>query len=266
VRRLPRLLFYVLVFLSILIPFLYWQGVWFGKELTLGQIEHSLQDPATAERHLQHALSKLLDHIERGDPAAERLYPDLIRLTTHPSPEIRKTVAWLLGADPSAHFREAARGLLGDENVLVRQQAALALAKHGDPAALPELRAMLEPHPVGAPVAGRLQDALRAGEPVRAGTRLARIEAHDGRRIDVPAPLGGRVEALQATIGAELGAGAAISTISPSTEAVLHALVALQLIGTKVDAPLVTRYAERADLGDDVRRQARRTLEAVSAR
>ena len=57
---------------------------------------------------------------------------------------------------------------------MVRRNAALALSAFGDPAARPELLAMLRPSSI-CPAPGALQYRLKLGDYVNPGTKVARI-------------------------------------------------------------------------------------------
>jgi HEAT repeat protein len=76
-----------------------------------------------------------------GDPAA---LPDLIALGRSGEPGLRKAVAHALGSLPSDESRAALLALAQDGVEDVRWNAALALARRGDPGAAPVLLAMMD--------------------------------------------------------------------------------------------------------------------------
>src|SRR6266550_6925406 len=104
--------------LFIIVPFLTWYGTWFGRDLSDEEIATYLADEKNP-RHIQHALSRVEERVERGDPAAKKFYPQIIALTKSPTGEIRKTVAWVMGQDnKSEEFHQALVSLLTDNDPL----------------------------------------------------------------------------------------------------------------------------------------------------
>ena len=124
-----NLLAVAFVFLAILVPFLFWQQTWFGTALSDEEILKNL-DPSAKPRKIQHALVQLSQRLTDSGPAAVAgWYPDVGKLAGHPTPEVRMTVAWLMGQDPTAaEFRDRLTRLLQDADPLVRRNAALSLA------------------------------------------------------------------------------------------------------------------------------------------
>ena len=143
-KRSSRILVVVAI-LCVLVPFLFWRGTWFGRPLSEEEMGRYLSD-RQKPRHSQHALVQIGQRIERGDATVERWYPQVIQLAGSPSPEIRVTLAWVMGADNhSEQFHRALLGLLKDTEPLVRRNAALSLVRFGDAAGRPELLNMLRP-------------------------------------------------------------------------------------------------------------------------
>ena len=70
--------------------------------------------------------------------------PELVVLTTHEDPGLRKTAVHALGAFRSEEATAALERALGDPTQDVRWNAAAALARHGHPAAVPVLEQMLD--------------------------------------------------------------------------------------------------------------------------
>src|SRR3989454_11476435 len=64
--------------LFVLMPFLFWQSTWFGRPLTVAQIENSLAD-REHPRKIQHALSQIAHRLLSGNPplppSARRWHP-----------------------------------------------------------------------------------------------------------------------------------------------------------------------------------------------
>ena len=139
------LLLFLVVLLSVLIPFLFWRSSWFGRSLRNEDLGRFLQEQEKP-RQIQHALAQLGERIIRDDPSVRQWYGPLADLAHHPLPEIRTMVAWVMGQEGSSEkFHQTLLGLLRDREVLVRRNAALALVRFGDGAGRGELVAMLQP-------------------------------------------------------------------------------------------------------------------------
>ncbi|MBI5396114.1 MAG: HEAT repeat domain-containing protein [Verrucomicrobia bacterium] len=74
----------------------------------------------------------------------ERALPVLLRLARSNERAVRLTAAWALGSFPSAETDAVLRVALGDDDPFVRWNAALALARHGQPEAAPVLEQLVE--------------------------------------------------------------------------------------------------------------------------
>jgi hypothetical protein len=149
----------ILAFILVLLPFLFWYDTWFGRKLSDEKTEEYLNDGAKP-RHAQHALVQIGERLARGDTSVRRWYPRILQLASSPTVELRQTAAWIMGQDTRYQpFHDALPGLLGDPVPLVRYNAALSLAAFRDPAARPELRAMLAEAP---PREKQVWEALRA--------------------------------------------------------------------------------------------------------
>ena len=59
-----RLLFFVVAWLIVLMPFLFWWSTWFGRRLSNSQITEYLNDDKHP-RHIQHALVQVGEHMAR---------------------------------------------------------------------------------------------------------------------------------------------------------------------------------------------------------
>ncbi len=95
-----RFLFFLVAWLIVLMPFLFWWNTWFGRHLSDTQISEYLSDNKHP-RHIQHALVQLGERMERRDASAATWYPELVLLASHPVEEVRNTDAWLMGLDTS---------------------------------------------------------------------------------------------------------------------------------------------------------------------
>src|SRR5437879_1171907 len=109
-----RFLFFLVAWLIVLMPFLFWWSTWFGRHLSDQQISEYLTD-AKHPRHIQHALVQVGERMERHDVRAANWYPELVRLSSYPVEEVRNTDAWLMGLDTSyAAFHETLLKMLQD--------------------------------------------------------------------------------------------------------------------------------------------------------
>lgn len=266
-RRLSPTLLMVLAFLFVLVPFLTWYLTWFGRPLTDSQIEAYLNDQEKPRR-AQHALSRIVDRMMRGDRSVTRWYPKIVALADHPLPEIRQTVAWVMGQDnSSAEFHQALVRLLGDPVLMVRWNAALALVRFGDTSGRETIRQMLRPYVVVAPSDGMVTATIEPGTSIRPGSGLVSLTGDDGQVVKVRSPMIGRVENLLVPIGSRVTAGRELVQITPANETVYEALRALYLIGEAEDLPEVDRYASGVDgMSDAVRQQAILTARAIRQR
>ena len=96
-----RLLFFATGWLIVLMPFLFWWNTWFGRQLSDKQLAEYLLDDKKP-RHIQHALVQIGERVTRHDPNVTRWYPDVVRLASCPSEEVRNTDAWVMGQDVSS--------------------------------------------------------------------------------------------------------------------------------------------------------------------
>jgi len=250
-----------------LFPFLFWRDTWFGRPLTDEEMGQYLADQ-DKPRHMQHALVQIGERISQGDPTAKRWYPQVLRLTGNPHPEIRITLAWVLGADHRAEeFHRALLPLLQDAEPMVRRNAALSLVRFGDASGREEILAMLRPYVVRASADGTVQYRLPEGNVAERGTLLARLETSRGT-LEVSSPVPGTVEKWMAEKQSRVAAEQEILVLAPGSEQVWEALRALYLVGRAEDLPEVERYARGAvrDLADEVQQQASLTAAEIRRR
>jgi HEAT repeats len=234
----------IVAVLFIVVPFLTWYGTWFGRDLSDEDIAAYLADEKSP-RHIQHALARVEEKIERKDPSARRFYPQVIALTKSPTGEIRKTTAWVMGQDnQSAEFHQALISLLSDSEPLVRRNAALQLVRFGDGSGRPELRAMLQPFETKSPIAGTVVSVLSPGSKISSGGLLARIRDPSNTVQEFRSPLDGAIGKLAVKEGDAVGAGQTIAWLAPDRASVNDGLQALAYVGTKDDLPVVESCAQ----------------------
>lgn len=244
------------------LPFLFWYGTWFGRNLSDSDIDRYLADHAKP-RHAQHALVQIGERMSRGDRSAARWYPRVVELAESPRIELRQTAAWIMGQDHNyAPFHDALLKLLHDPQPTVRRNAALAVSNFGDAAARPELLAMLHPYTVVSPAAGAVRYRLKVGEFVNPGTLVARVGD-----VEVRAPLPGEVRERSRAEGAQVAAGDPLVELAPDQNHVWEALRALYNVGQREDVDEVQRWARGVPgMPERLQEQALLTLRAIRAR
>jgi biotin carboxyl carrier protein len=251
---------------AVLVPFLFWRATWFGRPLTddqLGRFLTNWSDP----RETQHALSQIADRIIAGDPSVKRWYPDVVRVAGCPVPELRKTVAWVMGQDNSVpEFHQALRGLLHDPEPMVRMNAALALVRFNDPSGHDEIVRTLAGEPLLAPEAGVLKRRMDVGQSVASGTVVAQILVAR-RKTDLQSALPGSLARWVAADGANVASGQPVAVIAPSEQMAWESLRALYFIGQPADLDVISPYARGlADMPPQIAQQARATIQQIRLR
>jgi hypothetical protein len=254
--------------LLVLITFLFWYQTWFGRGLSDQEMAQDLTDTSVPHK-TQHAIVQLADRIARGDPAAERWYPQLLALAQNPEAQLRLEAAWAMGQDNRCEeFHQALRKLMDDPAPLVRANAALALARFGDTAGEPQLRSMLRPFTLGAPDSGAIKFRMKEQDDVRNGSIIARIRpAESDQQRDVLSPVGGTIARLLTKDGATVAAGEGVAVIDPDEGQVVESLRALYLVGQPQDLDDVERFVRGAPhMSERVRQQAEATARAIRQR
>ena len=272
-RKRGTLILIVVTALFVIVPFLFWRGTWFGRQLTEEKIGEYLADDETP-RHSQHALAQIAERIANEDSTVKRWYPQILRLADSPHPELRINVAWLLGADnQSDEFHRALRDLLQDPEPLVRRNAALSLVRFGDAGARQELLSMLRPYTLLAPRDGKLLFRLQEADSVGRGTLLARMdvawmEVGGEEPLEIRSPLPGKFQRKLAEEGALVKAQDQILLLSPGEEHAWEALRALYLVGRSEDIPDIERFARGAagEMSQRVGQQAALTVAEIRRR
>lgn len=266
-RRRPPLWIMILLVLMVLVPFFFWHGTWFGRSLSEEETGEFLADTERSRR-TQHALVQIGERISRGDPTVKQWYPQILRLAGHEEPEIRSTVAWVMGQDTAAEeFHTGLKELLRDPHPLVQQNAALSLVRFGDSAGCEVLRQMLLPYPVPTPVDGRLEIRLQPPAAVNPGTLLAHIDDGSEEAAELRSPLPGAVRRWLVSGGAGVRAGEPVVLLDPDEAQVWEALRALLLVGEADDLELMEPYARGAPrMSERIRQQATLSTEAIRRR
>jgi biotin carboxyl carrier protein len=260
-----------LTFLFVLMPFLFWQATWFGKPLNDAQLQKALAD-REHPREIQHALSQVADRILSRDShmrdSARSFYPQIIQIAHTGQDELRLTAAWVMGQDNSVpDFHQELLRLMQDPNPMVRRNAALALVRFGDASGGDEIRSMLKPSAISAPVAGALDQRLKPGDTINAGTLVGRIDTVDRSRTELRSQIPGTIERWLVTDKTIVAAGQPLLLVNPSTDEIFESLRALYLIGEPQDVPAIEEFARgAADLPATVRQQAELTANAVRSR
>ena len=261
-----RLLFFLIAWLIVLMPFLFWWSTWFGRHLSDRQITDYLRDQKHP-RHIQHALVQLGERMARHDPDVTRWHSELVGLASNPVEEVRNTDAWVMGQDSTdAAFHETLTTMLRDPAPLVRGNAALSLVRFGDASGRAQIAALLEPAVITASSGGRVTDTDKIGTVIHQGGVIAKIE-NGQQTSEVRSPISGRIRTLTVRKGADVTRGAEIATVAPADEQVWEALRALYLIGQLDDLPAILPYErELPEISDRVRQQASLTEKAIRDR
>ncbi len=287
--RTQKILFFATGWLIVLMPFLFWWSTWFGRHLSDQQLNEYIHDDKKP-RHIQHALVQLGDRMSHHDAAAQRWYPDLVKLADAPVEEVRNTDAWVMGQDTSgAGFHDALLKMLQDSSPMVRGNAALSLVRFGDAAGRPQIVALLQPAEVRLPTTGRIGpdtsqdswsdqgrsasvvDTAAAGTSIRAGgvvVKLSVAVSDDGTGVvELRSPITGRIRTMEVQQGRNVHPGDRIAVVDPATEQVWEALRALYLVGQLEDLAAIRPYERDVpENSNDVRQQAIETEKAIRAR
>lgn len=263
--------------LFIIVPFLTWYFTWFGRALSDEKIAEYLADEKHP-RYIQHALTQIEARMETNDASVRKFYPKIVELAKNTHPEVRMTVAWVMGQDnKSEEFHRALLELLKDPEPLVRRNAALQLVRftdangRPDASGRPELRAMLQPFEVKSPWNGTIVSILPAGSNLRAGALLARIRVTDpktgapGDVQELRAPLDGEIAAVAVKEAESIIANQQIASLKPDKASIFASLRGLSYVGTSEDLPFVETLAQTS-ADADVRNQASITGKTIRSR
>jgi hypothetical protein len=265
-RRTPWPLI-VVALLFVIVPALTWYLTWFGRGLTDDELTRYLSD--SNPRHAQHALSQLAERVEKGDAAAARWSPQVVKLSQSSTPDLRMTAAWVMGLEHnSEEFRAALARLLEDTEPIVRRNAALALVRFGDPRCRAELREMLRPFMIKSPGQGTAYTALTAGTPVKRGSLLVKYRSNPSGAVEeIRSPLPGTIEIARTSGGDIIEPGDELFVIRPDDEQVRDALVGLYYVGDGEDLAEVERYASGVEgVPTDLKEKAAQVADAIKRR
>jgi hypothetical protein len=205
--------------------------------------------------------------MSRGETSAEQWYPQILTLAGHELPELRLTVAWVMGQDnENEPFHEKLRELVRDSNPMVRRNAALSLARFGDAAGRPELLAMLQPQTMVAERAGVVRNRLHEGDMVDRGTLLVRVEAEgEPEPLDIRSTVPGIVRKQLKNDGDLVQAGEGVTMLGANPEHAYQALRGLYLVGVREDAETIRPFlVPNENNPNHVAEQARLTIEKLS--
>ncbi len=243
-----------------------WRGCWYATPLSDEEIQTRLENPKSPN-DVQKALVQVKDRLEESDGNGEDFLPAVIALAVHPTPQIRSTVAWVLGAAPDTEeVRRSLKALLDDEDISVRYNAACSLAAHGDDAGHDVLITMLAPTTVRSPADGVFRNPRATEKWVRRGQILGRVETPEGE-VDVLAPLDGRLIRRVHAHGDVVRKGEPLVEIDPSPGQIENALYALGRVGTRQDLSAVREIAEGArQITAGTRTVAQRVLQVLEKR
>ena len=266
-RRLSGSIIFGVPIVLVAVTFLFWYQTWFGRRLTNSELSEYLQDTSLPHK-TQHALTQAAEEILRHDPNVERVYPQIVALAGNKEAGFRSMAAWVMGQDnKSAEFHQTLLKLINDPEPMVRWNAALALARFGDAAGDPQLKLMLRPYSLRAPMAGIVSFRANAQDTVRNGSIVARLKAQDPYPIEIRSPLAGVIDRFTAKDGTTIAAGDEIAVISPDDQQVWEALRALDLVGRPDDIADIGRFVRPVSgMSDRVRQQAALTVEAIRKR
>jgi biotin carboxyl carrier protein len=247
--------------LLVIFPFLFWYSTWFGRPLDDSDLDKYFADTAHP-RHAQHALVQIGERMSHRRDVS-RWYPEIVRAGSNSNAELRQTAAWIMGQDRNyAPFHVALAQLIHDPETMVRRNAALGLAAFGDPAARPELVAMLRPYTVRSPVAGPVRYRLKVEDYVNPGTLVAHVGT-----VEVRAAAPGEVRNLERNEGAIVQSADALAELAPDKGHAWEALRALYLVGEPADLEDIERFTHASPtVSETLAKQAVSTAEAVRAR
>ena len=240
-RKWASLIMLALAALMIIVPFMFWRGTWFGRDLTEEETAKYLSD-GDNQRHVQHALVQIAQRIDRKDATVKQWYPEVVRLAGNSQEEIRVMTAWVLGADPQAQeFHDALLGLVRDSEPMVRRNAALSLTRFGDATGRGELLEMLQPMTVKAPQEGTLKQRLKVGDGVDQWTLLARILTPAGES-EVRSTLPGTLDQWLLPDGTRVESGQDFLIVAPGEDHAWEALRALLVVGQQEDLQQIEQF------------------------
>lgn len=249
---------------------LVWRGCWYGAPMSDSEISAALQGDS-GEQETQRALSQVVTQIENNDEGHRSFFPAILALESHKTLQIRATVAWVMGrAKEHKPFTAALLRMVQDDEVLVRQNAALALAKLKRTEGRDIIIGMLLPSVVRASHDGEVTQLVRADEPIRAGMRVARIKGSDGTETDLHSPIDGKIKRADVALDEQVVSGDSIILVQPTNAQFYQALRGLMVVGEQGDLEAINQFLEQTgSLSEEVQLQGenlRKRLEAETTR
>lgn len=242
----------------------FWRGCWYATPMSEASMNAALsQEAKVGETHK--ALSQLKEMLVKKPAKAEAFLPKLESLVTHKTPQIRSTLAWVLGSAPKAENRKSwLMTLLEDEEKLVRFNAAVSLTAYLAPEARPVLHEMLKPTRVRAKVTGVMKQPRGQGQDVRFNLTLGRIELKNGDKVDVTSPIDGRLSACLKSHNAAVAIDDILFKIQPSDGQIENALIALNFYSSKADIAIFEQLARgKMAISNDARKLAQGYAERI---
>jgi HEAT repeat protein len=231
------------------------------NEAQLAAFLHDDADPTG----IGYAVSEIRNRVQHGE-RLDRWAPELIRLSSHPSEDVRHNVAEVMGLDPYRQdFHQILLEMLRSQTVLVRNTAAISLAWFGDGSGRAMIAGMLEPVIVDAPRPGHVETITSAGKTVTHGSVLVKLQS--GNTVfDVLAPVSGRIRSMSVGDGDLVSGGTRIAVIEPGPEDLIAALKALERVGKPQDVTVIANLAANPNMPEAVRQQAQVTQRKILER
>jgi hypothetical protein len=261
-----KLLILTVLLIGIWIPFQFWYGVWFGRDLTDEQLAIYLGSDSK-QRLVQHALSQIGESMIAGDPTVRQWYAHIAGLVDNPSTSLRAQAAWVMGQDNTSEiFHTTLLRNLKDPSPLVRRNSSLSLVKFKDQRAVHELRQMLSPWIVTSPIQGKATLHAELKQWVHENIDLVTITAPDGKTQSIRSEIGGQISEMRVKDGASVDASQPLLVLAANPEHAWEALRGLFLIGQESDLPWVQAYLDNVHHGEEIRAQAESTAAALRGR
>ncbi|MFT7616476.1 MAG: biotin carboxyl carrier protein [Planctomycetota bacterium] len=218
-----------------------WRSCWYATKLSDSQMEKLLSGDGS-DGQVHKALSQFVDRVEQKDAKTEDWYDEVLGLAKHKTSQIRSTAAWAMGCVPEhAPFVGALTPLLDDESLQVRYNAAVSLGASKQESARPMLRMMLDSHAIPSPLSGTMEEPRAQNEYVRSGQILGRLKRADGSKLNIIAPLDGRIAKVVKRHGVAVSEGDELFVLEPNEGQLGNAMIALARCGTKDDIPILTK-------------------------
>ncbi len=253
---------------SAVVTMIFWYQVTFSRRLDDAALLDALRPEATV-RQVQHGFEEVTHRFEAGAPGMDRWAGLVVEASRREETPVRRAAAWSMQyAAARPDFAARLREMMGsDRDETVRRMAACALSKAGDASARPTLRSMLENYTITSPVAGKVDSILPAGRRAELDGLVAKIQRADGTRVEAPGTVPGRILEVKVAEGAEVVAGSPLVVVAPDPEHALNAVVALALVGTPEDLPLIQSLAgAQPAAGARVAEQVPAVVAAIQAR